>query len=344
MIHDRWRALTIAYLCVGATALEAAEPSALVRAAVPIRTTIASKLTGYGAVAAGTGKTINVTIPHGAVVRRLAAAVGSQVKAGELLAELDTDPNVAQGYAQARNAVDLARGETARLERLLSERLATQSQLAAARKTLADAEAVLNAQRRLGADQSTLSLRAPTTGVVMAVSAAPGDRLGPGAVILQIARDGSLRVNLGIEPGESRGIRTGARVTLTPLFEGLEAFEGQVAQVQGIVNPQTQLVDVLVTIDRPPHSGTLFGLRVKGEVEIDRREAWTVPRLAVLRDGAGWHIFQIVGERARRTAVERGLEIGDRVEILGEFDPKLRIVHEGNYVLRDGMAIREQTR
>ena len=341
MIRVHWRAFAVACVCMSAAALDAAETSALVRASAPVRMTLARTLTGYGSVAAGTGKTINVTLTHAAVVRHLAVAVGSQVKAGELLAEIDTDPTVTQGYAQARNAVDSARGETARLERLLAERLATQSQLAAARKTLADADATLDAQRRLGADQPAASLRAPATGVVMAVSAAPGDRLGPGAVILQIARDGSLRVNLGIEPGESRNIRPGAHVTLTPLFEGMEGFEGRVAQVQGIVNPQTQLVDVLVTIDRPPRTGTLFGLRLKGEVEIDRREAWTVPRLAVLRDAAGVHVFQVVNGHARRIAVERGMESGDRVEIRGDIDAKLRIVHEGNYVLRDGMAVRE---
>ncbi len=337
-------ALAVAWLSAGAGALEAAEPSALVRSAEPVRATLTRKLTGYGAVAAGTGKTTNVTIPHGAVLQRIDVVVGSQVRAGDLLAMLDTDPTVTQVYAQASNAVDAARAEAARLERLLAERLATQSQLAAARKTLADAEAALKAQRHLGADQSRLTLRAPATGVIMAVSAAPGDRLNPGAVILQIARDGSLRVNLGIEPGESRGIRPGARVTLTPLFEGLEAFEGHVAQVQGIVNPQTQLVDVLVTIDWPPPTGTLFGLRLKGEIDMEHREAWTVPRLAVLRDAAGAHIFQVMDGRARRTAVERGLEVGDRVEILGDFDPRPPVVFEGNYVLRDGMAIREQAR
>lgn len=342
MIHDRWRAIAILWMCASATALDAAETSALVRASAPVRMTLARQLTGYGSVAAGTGKTINVTLPHAAIVRRLGVAVGSQVKAGELLAEIDTDPTVTQGYALARNAADSARGETARLERLLAERLATQSQLAAARKTLADAEAALDAQRRLGADQPAATLRAPSAGVVMAVSAAPGDRLGPGALILQIARDGSLRVNLGIEPGESRGIRPGARVTLTPLFEGLEAFEGRVAQVQGIVNPQTQLVDVLVSIDRPPRTGTLFGLRLRGEVEIERRDAWTVPRLAVLRDATGAHVFQVVNGRAKRATVERGMENGDRIEIRGDIDPRLRIVHEGNYVLRDGMAVREQ--
>lgn len=61
--------------------------------------------------AAGTGKTINVTLTHAAVVRHLAVAVGSLVKAGERLAEIDTDPTVTQGYAQARNAVDSARGD-----------------------------------------------------------------------------------------------------------------------------------------------------------------------------------------------------------------------------------------
>ena len=344
MNRRRLCALAIVYLCVGAASLGAAETSVLVRAAAPVRTTLARTLKGYGAIMAGIGKTTNVTIPHGAVVRKLAVAVGSQVEVGELLAELDTDPNVIQAFAQARNAVDLARGETVRLERLLTERLATQSQLASARKTLADAEAVLNAQRRLGADQRTSSLRAPTAGVVTAVSAAPGDRLGPGSVILQIARGGALRVNLGIEPGESRSIRPDARVTLAPLSEGFESFEGRVVHVQAIVNPQTQLVDVLVAIDRPPRSGTPLGLRLEGEIEIARRDAWTVPRLAVLRDEAGWYVFQIVGGHARRITVERGLEVGDRVEISGEFDPRLRVVYEGNYELRDGMAIRERTR
>ena len=342
MTFGRWSTLVVGCLCAGATAANAAEPSALIRAAEPIKMTLSRALTGYGVVAAGAGKTIDVTIPHAAVVRQLSVVAGSMVKTGAVLAEMETDPSVTQGYAQARNAVDLAQGEIGRIERLLAERLATQSQLAAARKALGDATAVLAAQRRIGADRPALTLRAPVSGVVMTVSAAPGDRLGAGAVVVQIARDGALRVNLGIEPGESGTIRPAAKVTLTPLFEGLQAFEGHVAQVHGIVNPQTQLVDVLVSIDHPPRSGVPFGLRLRGEVEIERRDAWTVPRLAVLKDSTGWHVFQVVSGRARRATVLRGLEVGDRVEIGGAFDPRLPIIHEGNYVLRDGMAVREQ--
>ena len=340
----RWTTRVFTLLLLATAPGYAAESSVLIQASPPVRATLGSSLVGYGTLAPGAGRTLNVTTAHAAVVNRLGVVIGSRVKRGDFLAELATDPTVTQGYAQARSAVDLARGEAARLERLLVERLATQSQVAASRKALADAEAVLKAQERLGAGQTVAGMTAPAAGVVMAVPSSPGDRLAAGAVVVQIAQGGALRVNLGIEPGDSARIRAGMRVKLTPLFGSMEPFEGRVEQVQGIVNPQTQLVDVLVAIDGSPRAGTLFGLRLRGDIAIDAREVWAVPRLAVLRDTVGAYVFQVHAGRARRVAVETGVVSGDLTAIQGDFDPRAPVVNVGNYELRDGMAVREAGR
>jgi membrane fusion protein (multidrug efflux system) len=112
--------------------------------------------------------------------------------------------------------------------------------------------------------------------------------------------------------------------------------------VHGMVNPQTQLVDVVVRIS----SGDLLpGMRVKGEITLATRTGWAVPRSAVLRDGNGDYLYQVRDGVAHRVAITVESD-GDRLlGISGSgLDPSLKVVAQGNYELHDGMAVREAAR
>src|SRR6202011_5620703 len=112
-----------------------------------------------------------------------------------------------------------ARGELNRIEELFSLQLATQSQVDAARKALHDAEATLAAQRQLGGDVGLATVTAPFAGVVTAVAVAQGDRIQPGAAILQLGHTDVLRVQLGIEPDDFHLVRLGMPLTLSPVSD-----------------------------------------------------------------------------------------------------------------------------
>src|SRR5260370_735439 len=121
--------------------------------------------------------------------------------------------------APARSAVTLAQGELARTQSLYDKALATQSQLAAARKAVQDAQQALAAQEATGIAAGRQTIAAPLDGVVLQVTAAQGDQVQPGAAVLQLTagnggKDARANVMLGVEPSDAAAIHSGDVVTL----------------------------------------------------------------------------------------------------------------------------------
>jgi membrane fusion protein, multidrug efflux system len=313
--------------------------SVLVRTEPLHKHAIRQTLVGYGTLAPEVGGTINISLPRPGRITALEVSAGQVVKRGARLLEFRTAAGAALGYRQAENALAFARSELARTEQLAAQQLATASQVAAARKSLADAEAALETQRRLGTGAASVPVTAPFDGVVVGIGAALGDRIAAGTAVLKLARLSGLRVLLGVEPADSFAVRPGMPVHLTPVFDAQRAVDAQVAAVHGMVNPQTQLVDVVVKI----RSGDLLpGMRVRGEITLDTRTGWAVPRSAVLRDDQGDYLYQVKDGVAHRVAVQIESD-GDRLLAVrgAGLDPALRVVVQGNYELADGMAVRE---
>lgn len=217
--------------------------------------------------------------------------------------------------------------------------MATRSQLESARKALADAEIALRTQQRV-ANASQQRLIAPFDGIVVALNAAQGDPVAANAPILQMARGDGGRVHLGIEPDDSHLVRPGMQMQVTSVFGQDQPIEARVIQVLGMINPQTQLVDVVVALPAAAIARLLPGMRVRGQIVIHTVEAYAVPRQAVLQDAAGWHVFQVRDGKANRVAVKPGIESQGQVSIDGALDANAKVVTVGNYELKDGMNVR----
>ncbi|MHB1591773.1 MAG: efflux RND transporter periplasmic adaptor subunit [Sulfuricella sp.] len=324
-------------------ATAADEPSVLVKTESLRKQMVSETLTVYGTVMPATGATENVSFPRPVQVARLLVAPGQVVKRGEPLLELSTEATAAAAYHQAESAEVFARGELKRVDDLAAQRLATQSQLAAARKALLDARANLAAQRRLGTGIGNQTVKAPFDALVAAISVQQGDRIQPGTTIMQLARSGVLRVLLGVESEDARRVRVGMPIRLTSVFGSGKTVDATVSQVFGVINPQTRLVDVAARLAGSTN-GLLPGMQVRGLIDLGGRESWVVSRSAVLQDGQGAYLFQAQGGHAKRVDVAVGVESGGTVAVSGSLDSHLKVVVIGNYELKDGMAVREKAR
>ncbi len=316
-------------------------PSVAVQTVALKQQLMTDTVSGYGVVSPDTRSLQNINLPRAGQVVSLLVSAGQVVKKGAPLLEFATGTDAALAYQQAIAAVRFAASELTRIEQLVSQQLATQSQLAAAKKSLADAQAALQAQTKIGSDRALERVIAPFDGVVVAVQAAQGDRLMAGAPVLQLARAGRQRVLLGVEPDEVNKVRPGMPVNVASVFNAEHKVAGRVAQVFGMLNPQTQFVDVLVQV---PSGGLLPGTRVRAEIQVSRQTVWAVPRSAVLRDAQGAYIFQVHQGKARRINVQTGLEQEGLVAVRGAFMANEPVVSLGNYELQDGMAVRESGR
>lgn len=315
--------------------------SAQVKTAPLSRQALTRELAVLGDVA--TGKVEGVNFPSAGQVAQLLVAPGQQVRRGTPLVVLASDPAAQLAYTQAGTAVNFAREELRRNRELFALQLATSAQVDAAQRALRDAEANLAAQGKLGGASTQSTVRAPFDGVVTAIAVAQGDRVQPGAQILQLGRAEVLRVLLGIEPDERPLVRTGLPVVVTTLQDGGPSAQGTVALVQDIVDPRSRLVSVTVSVPRAPSSAFLIpGMHVRASIRLGEAQAWVVPRDAVLTDAQGAYLYQVAGGKARRVAVNQTQQSGALVAVEGQaLDARQPVVVLGNYELQDGMQVRE---
>ncbi|HEX7913146.1 MAG TPA: efflux RND transporter periplasmic adaptor subunit [Paraburkholderia sp.] len=323
----------------------AAQPVVAVQTVRVQRADIAQPVRAYGIVAASASNLTTVNLPYTARIVQMRVQAGQTVTRGAPLFVVQADPAAVLAATQAKSAVTLAQGELTRTQSLYDKGLATQSQLATARKAADDAQQALAAQNQTGVAGGNKIVTAPLDGVVLQVSAAQGDQVQPGAAILQLAggngKEARANVTLGVEPADAAAIHAGDSVTLHGLSTALAkvSAQGRVTLVGASIDPQSQLVDIGANV---PLAQTAFipGTRVSADIATRIGSHWVVPRAAVLKDDQGAYVFQITPQnKARRVAVVTQVENGERYGVDGPIDAALGLVISGNYELKDGMAV-----
>ncbi len=322
-------------------AVLAGTTSTLVRTQPLVEQVLAETISGYGIVSIDPLNTESINFPRAGQVTRLLVGQGEVVKKDTPLLQLETSPQESVGYEQARSAVDLTRGELARVQNLLAQQLATRSQVANAQKTLQDAEAAFAAQQKLGTGTPSEIIRAPFDGIVSVVQIAQGERIQAGAPALQLSRIDRPRIVLGIEPEDARRVKRGMPVKLVPVFDSSQSAAGLVSTVNGMINPLTGLVDLLVALKPGQAVRLMPGTRIGGLITLNSRRKIAVPRQAVLTDDQGTYIFVVKNGLSHRINVKTGIETQGLVGIVGPFENSDRVVVVGNYELQEGMAVRE---
>lgn len=299
-----------------------------------------SSLLAFGEVLSA--KVDTLSFPQAGQLTLLQVQAGQQVKRGQTLAILTTDPATYATYQQAVSALNFARAELKREEELFALKLLTQTQLDTAQKQLSDAEAILESQKKLGGVTQTAQLSAPLDGVITALLAAQGDRLAAGSAVVQMGESGRLRIQLGIEPSRQPLVKTGMQVTLAPIQNPAQSIEAKIAEIQSIIDPKTQLVNAIVLLPASASATLVAGMHVQGTIHLGQQQAWLAPRSAVLSDEKGSYIFQVAAGKAKRVAVNTVSETATHSGITGDIDAALPLVILGNYELEDGMPVREK--
>jgi RND family efflux transporter MFP subunit len=325
---------------------EAAAPAAgvvAVTTATPTQATFHDTIEAWGSAAGDPQRARTISLAHGGQVTALHASAGQAVERGAPLLTIAPDPAARSAWQQAQSALTLAAGELKRTERLAAQRLATQSQLAAARKALADAQATLDAQRALGGGAASETVEAPATGVVTALRVGLGERVAANAPLLDFTPTHALLALLGVQPQDGPRLQPGMAVQLRAVY-GTQTFAGTLRMVGQSIDPQSHLLDVQVEL--PPAAGAslVAGAPLQAQIHAADFTAWSVPRAAVLHDAHGDYLFQVEQGHARRVDVTLRSAQGDPVGVAGPLDPQAKVIVLGVYELDDGAAVRESAR
>jgi membrane fusion protein (multidrug efflux system) len=267
------------------------------------------------------------------IINVLEVEVGDVVEDGQILARLD-GRELSMAAKRDRVAASNVEAELDRLQALDASGAISKEEIAARRYELESARA---AARLSGAQASTMSVRAPFAGTVISRAVDVGNLASTATVIYEVADLSALELPLHLPEREAARVTVGNSVQIE-LIDG-STFTGEVIRRAPIVDALTGTVEFLVRAHTFP-ALAVPGAFVRARVLLERREATpSVPNEAVFELEGQRYVYLLREGKARRVAVEVGLEGGDRVEILGGVEPEDRVLVDANGIT-EGMPIK----
>lgn len=311
---------------------------------MPQRQTFHDTIEAIGTVTGDPHRARTLSLAYGGQIAAVTAVAGQSVQRGQALLTISADPTARQAYQQAQTALELARGELQRSEKLAAQQLATQSQVAAARKNLADAQATLSAQQAIVGDgDASHAVTAPGDGVVTALRVALGERVAANTPLLDFTPAHALLAQLGVQPEHGGKLRAGMPVQLHSVYGPPQGFTGTLRMIGQAIDPQSHLLPAQVALPASAGAQLVAGAAVTAQIDASAFSAWAVPRNAVLHDDQGSYLFQVHAGHAKRIDVTLRSPDGATVGVQGPIDPQAPIVVLGVYELGDGDAVTAST-
>jgi RND family efflux transporter MFP subunit len=261
----------------------------------------------------------------GGYLRRWTRDIGSQVKKGELLAEIETpelDQQLSQAIA-ARNqtaaSLELARSTVERWEALRKRDAVSQQELEErrsgyqqARANLAGADANVERLRQL---ESFKRVLAPFSGVITRRNVDIGDLIDSNKPLFLLSQTDTLRVYVSVPQAYAQLVKPGQpAVVLMPEMRG-RSFQGQVARTAGSIDTASRTMQVEIAL--PNKDGALLpGAFVQVELAAAPSGVLTIPSNALLFRGQGVLVAKVDSGKVQLQAVRLGRNFGESVEVL----------------------------
>jgi RND family efflux transporter MFP subunit len=299
-------------------------------------------------------------------VDRVLVDRGSEVKQGQLLAEL-TAPEMKAQIAEAESKVQAAESERLQAEAQLaaaqstSDRLKKASEtpgaiagneLIQAQKQVEAAQALVEAKRQAAQAvqgavrtlkdlEAYLRITAPFDGIVTDRLVHPGALVGPGAdpVLLVVQEIAHLRLVVPVPEEDAGGIVRGAQVQFHVPAYPERAYSGVVARISHSLDQKTRTM--AVELDVFNRDGSLSpGMYPSVKWPVRRSHpSLLVPKTSVVTTTERTFVIRNHDGRAEWVNVTKGFSDGDLIEVSGDLKPGDMVVRRANDEIRDGTPL-----
>jgi len=322
------------------------EPSAAMSAPEKIiqvvtETVIPADLTEYftlpGSLEAWEDLTISAEIAG--PVRKIQVAEGDQVRAGQLLLEIDAD-SIQSAYDRDLENFQVTKRTFDRYQQLKQEGLVSQQEIDELKNRLAGAAATLK--------NSKLSLEksrplAPVAGVVDRLYVDRGEFIDFGKPLLRLVQVDRLRVIADVPEKDIPFLDVGESVEIVPAIVNdrrVYSVKGTIEHIAFAADPATRTYRCKITIDnrnmllRP-------GMIVRARfVRQQLQQVVSAPLYSVLDREGKKLLFVEEDGFARQLEVKTGSSVGDRVVISAGLAPEQKLIIKGQQLLFDGARVK----
>ena len=317
--------------------------TATVVLATPTSGSLSPVALAYGVVASSPQHTFVIAVQYDGIFKSVNVREGDTVRAGQPIVTVTSAPANTAAYAQAKSAVDFATGELTRVQRMFADKLATNDQLATARKALADAQVQLEQQNKTGAGTPEKVVLAPIDGVITGLMAIPGDKVQANVAIATVSSRSDVIVQINLEPEDASKRAPGAAVRLSIPLQGSAEFAGKLTSIGASIDPMTHLVKGIVDVPAASGARLPLGTTLIAHIDLPARQGILIPRTALLEDAKGPYVFTVSEGEAKRQDIKVLVETDDMALIEG-LDPALgsQVVVSGNSELDDDTPVQEE--
>jgi RND family efflux transporter MFP subunit len=311
------------------------QPSVLVSTIKLSMGSLPATVAAYGTVVAGPNAESTIAMRTNGIVSSVAVVAGQHVAMGDPLETVAPNEQSIVDYQKAVGALNVARANREHVALLLASHLATNADLATADQAVKDAAVSLAALNAIGANKPK-TITAPFTGIVSAVLAAPGTAQSVGAPLMRIVDPNALAAIVGIPPEQAEAVKIGDNVAITLLNLG-GTTSGRVMQIGGILDPQTGLRDITLSLT----GNAPLGEPVKAVITIGALAGYVVPRDAIQSDETDDYAFQVDDKNVARRVAVKILGTQEKSTVIApDLNTALPFVTDGAYQLDDGMLVR----
>jgi len=289
---------------------------------------------------------VDVTTEVGGLVRSIEFKSGDEVKAEQVLAQLNADSDVAQ-----LRALEAA----AELAATIYERDRKQLEVEAVSQAQVDSDAGdLKAKRAQVAQQAALiakkTIRAPFAGKLGISLVNRGQFLNPGDKLVTLQQLDPIFVDFALPQQNLPLLAIGRKITLTTDAYKDTPFEGKISAVSPKVDADTRNLQVEATIPNPKRTllpGMFSAVNVSAGAE---QRYLTLPQTAITFNPYGNTVYVVAQSDkkdakgqpmlvAQQVFVTTGPQRGDQVAILSGVNEGAQVVSSGGSKLKNGTPV-----
>jgi RND family efflux transporter MFP subunit len=288
-------------------------------------------------------------------VKKLYVDVGSEVKAGQLLAtmeapELSSQLSAAESRLKSQEALYLASKsnydrllETSKTPGTISQNDLDQA-LAKKNSDFAQWDAAKASHREVLNRMGYLEVRAPFNGVITSRNANPGAYVGPSGKgsefpLFTLQEQKKLRLVIFVPEAFSGYLQQQDKVSFNVNAFPNEKFAAAVKRMAGALDSRlrAQRIEMDVAND---NKRLLPGMVANVNIPLSTKDStWIVPKSAVVSSQERVFVIKVVNNKAEWVDVKKGREVDGKVEVFGDLATGDTIVKQGSEEVRNGSSV-----
>jgi RND family efflux transporter MFP subunit len=265
-------------------------------------------------------------------IEQMPVVPGQDVKAGELLVQLDAREVQAQ-MDQAAALRQQAESDLKRATDLIQQKILSQSEYDSTQSKFRVADAAATEAKTL---LGYTRVSAPFAGVITRKYADVGDLAAPGKPLLEMEDARDLQLEADVPEAVVGRLTLGDKLDVRVSGVSNE-LAGVVSEIAPSADPNSRTF--LVKLDLLLAPGLRAGQFGRVAVPVGETSALRVPASSVLPRGEMELVFVVANSHAQLRIVKTGKHVGDEVELVSGVDAGEQVVTEGAAQLTDGQPV-----